>query len=226
MVAYGPYFRGARALARRLPVFRIREVPVRDESLEPCVFICRHKNMEGPLNIMVNFNVPVRLWTLNVFYDRKLCAEHYYRYTFTERFGWNKAFARVFSQIAGVFVASIMHSLHAIPVYRNSAKSMTTMRESLKCLLNGENLLIFPDIDYTDESDKVELYDGYLILERMYKKRTGKPLRFVPLAVDREKSRILRGEVITYPEETVDYAREGEAVQARIVAELQRMQRA
>ena len=79
-----------------------------------------------------------------------------------------------------------MGSLRAIPVHRGmDIGSMQTMRDSLEYLKKGESVIVYPDREYTAGYEtESELYEGFLLLGQLYKRDTGKSLRFVPLYID------------------------------------------
>ena len=46
-------------------------------------------------------------------------------------------------------------------------------------------MIVYPDIDYTaGYENESEIYEGFLLLGQLYKRDTGKSLRFVPLYID------------------------------------------
>lgn len=135
----------------------------------------------------------------HVFLERKACFEHYAQYTFSKRFGWNKILANIAGFIMSLFVPALLKSGRGLPVYRGSRKVMDTFQESVKALKNGENLLIFPDVEYSDKSGTVkQLHEGFLFIEKYYYKETGKHIHFVPLYVSRNQKRIVEGNPISF----------------------------
>ncbi|MBS5585676.1 MAG: hypothetical protein KHX36_05590 [Clostridiales bacterium] len=93
---------------------------------------------------------------------------------------------------------------------------MLTLRESIKALLAGESILLFPDVDYTSENGGVgELYKGFLLLERMYCAKTGKHLPFVPIVV-KPRKRIAIGQPVFFADGDPEAQMEG------VIQELQR----
>lgn len=78
------------------------------------------------------------------------------------------------ARLSAFFAPKILRALNAIPVYRNGAQSMVTLRESVRALLGGDSILLFPDVNYTSENGEIgELYRGFLLLERMYWRQNG-----------------------------------------------------
>lgn len=216
---YGLFFRIVRPIARVF--YPMNEVPKRDESMEPCVFVCRHRNLEGPLNTLINMNTPVRPWILSVFCERHACYKQYRDYTFTKRLGWDKIRAVSAARVASLVVPALMRSIRGIPVYRDSARITKTLRMSIAALKAGESLIIYPDVDYTNRTDEgVSFYDGYLVMGMLYRRAMRKPLRFVPVHVDQARRRILYGEAVTLNPDAPDAAEERARVN-RVI--LQRM---
>ena len=85
-----------------------------------------------------------------------------------------------------------------MPVYRDGTKSISTIKCGLKFLLQGDSLIIYPDVDYTGSYEKPsEIYDGFLYIGEMYYKKTGKLLPFVPLIIDEQTRQIRADEPVT-----------------------------
>ena len=92
-----------------------------------------------------------------------------------------------------------MRSLGAIPVHRGTVKIGETFRETTAALQAGESVLIFPDVDYTDGSGGIgEVYDGFLLIERFWRRISDRPLDFVPLRLDLNSRRIAAGEAVRF----------------------------
>lgn len=165
----------------------------------PAVYIVHHQNLKGPILTMAWCNNRIRLWVLSVFCSRQACFQQYYNYTFTKRFGLPKTLSAAIALPLSIFVSSLMKSMRAIPVFRGSRAILKTFRQSLTALLCGENVLICPDIEYTDKSPDIgEIYDGFLNLERFYLKKTGKHLAFVPVHINKTEHIICFGNAVYF----------------------------
>lgn len=166
---------------------------------EPAVYVVHHQNLKGPLISMAWFDRPVRPWVLSVFCDQSTCFRQYYEYTFTKRFGIPKMLAAIITYPLSFCVAALMKVSQAIPVYRGSKDIIKTFKQSISALACGQNLLISPDIDYTDRGTHIgELYKGFLNLEKLYYKKTGKHLAFVPLHINKSDGCILVGKPVFF----------------------------
>ena len=70
---------------------------------------------------------------------------------------------------------------------------------SVEALLNDEDILIFPDVDYSDDSTETsEIYEGFLHLEKYYYRKTKKHLTFIPIFSDSKKREVRSGKSIQF----------------------------
>lgn len=165
----------------------------------PTVYVCRHGNMMGPIATLSWLPFPARPWVLHVFTQRETCQAQYRDYTFSARFGLPKPLAAVLAWAVSGYVSALMKSLCAIPVYRGTARIGETFRETAAALRAGDPVLVFPDVDYTSSGGDIgEVYDGFLLIERFWRRVSDEPVRFVPLALDRERRRIAAGPPVRF----------------------------
>ena len=149
------------------------------------IYVCRHLNMHGPYTTLkwVGFNFHPMVFS--PFFTPKDCYQQYVNYTFTEREGKKKRKFILSAWLLSRLTPLGVRVIRAVPVYRNSAMAVKTFKASMKCLEEKENLMVYPDIEYssTDEGAP-DIYDGFLYLGQIYKRRTGKSLLFIPLYID------------------------------------------
>ena len=164
-------------------------------SSKPAIIIGHHQNLKGAVRVMMWLNINVHIWMLWVFCDRQECYRQYYGYTFTQRYGWNKLAAGLAAGLSSRFIPKLAASMRVIPVYRKSLKDIgITVDESVKALCKNENLLIFPDVEYTSDADTMgDIYTGFIRLDRYYYKKTGRHVDFVPIRVDTQGRQISFG---------------------------------
>jgi hypothetical protein len=183
---------------------------------EPAVFIGRHQNLYGPVEIMAWVPLEFRVWTLYKFMTVKECYKHYATYTFPVRKGYGVLRSKLQAAFTAPFVAAFMRSMGGLPVYRGCKNVIDTFRLSLEAVYAGENLLIMPERDYMDSgSDAGDLYTGFVQLAQMYHKATGKALRFYPIYPNRENASIYIEKPIVF-----DPAKPFRAERDRIVSAL------
>lgn len=165
----------------------------------PTVYVCSHGNMAGPLVTQCALPFPTRPWVLHVFLNRESCRRQYRDFTFTRRFGMPRPAAALLAWAVSGYVSALVRSVGAIPVYRGSARLRETFQRTVEALQAGDCVAVFPDVDYTDRSGAMgEMYDGFLLIDRFWRRFSDAPLAFVPLRLDRTTRHIASGEAVYF----------------------------
>ena len=217
-MTYGKVFKIARGAVRL--VYPKYKVSLPNRRSGPIVYVSHHQNFFGPFILMLWLPISVRLWVFHMFFHRETGFEQLYGFTFTKRFGLKPWLAKCLSVPLAAAFSAFYQSARAIPVYRNSKKVIHTFKESVQALKRDEPLLIFPAIDYADDSSGTkDLYSGYLYIEKYYYKATGRHVNFVPLFAGKESKTIWAGEAIQF-RESQDFKEELIVVNEKIMAAL------
>lgn len=144
---------------------------------EPCIITGNHAKMHGPLMCGGYFPLNKRIWCDAPMMNRKDFPE----YAINTFFGGKKGF---FTRLAVWFLTPIITYVfkHAdtLAVYRDM-RVMSTYKESLDALEDGNHLLILPECP-TPKDDIVNYFNEYFVdTARLYYKKTKKELQFVPM---------------------------------------------
>jgi hypothetical protein len=75
---------------------------------------------------------------------------------------------------------------------------MTTFRTTLDALQAGENIIIFPEHDVKHNHIVYEFQDKFIDVAKLYYKKTGKALQFVPMYVAPKLKRTVLGAPVTF----------------------------
>lgn len=186
---YGPLFLLCRFVwrvtHRRQPVYGMENI-----GELPAVFIGRHQNLYGPVEILAWLPMEFRVWTLYKFMSVRDCYRHYADSTY-QRMGFSPVGARIRAAITAPFVTAFMRSMNGISVNRGRKDILDTFRQSVDALSRGQNLLIMPERDYMDDgADAGELYTGFVHLAQMVHRATSRSLCFYPVYPSRENGSI------------------------------------
>jgi len=211
---YGPFYR---FVIKFLQIFNPKyRVKLPENLPDNVVFVSHHQNMFGPFTSILWFPYNLHTWILNVFLDQKRCYEQYVNYTFTKRYKMNIILAKILAFFLSYLMSALLNSGKPIPVYRSSKKVITTLKQSVDYLKKGESVIIFPDVDYSDNSGLIkEMYYGFLSLEKYYYKETNKHLCFVPLYVSKNKRLIIANRLF-YFQDNIDFEIERKRVYQEI----------
>ena len=168
-----------------IPRLKVRwEIPF---DGDPCIFVANHERAIGPLEMASNF--PLRessyIWIYSAPLSRETFPEYIRQDHWWDENGklaslWNKIIPPILSRV----IPPILRSAPHVPVYHD-ARAVTTMKESLRLLQDGKNLVIFPEIPTGfGEHDTEKINEGWLTMLTMYERRTGKPLKIWPVRLD------------------------------------------
>ena len=154
---------------------------------QPCVFVCNHERAYGPLEMATRF--PLRedspIWIFADPLEKEtvpayIRQDHWWREDSRLAPLWDRIVPPVMSRVLPFVLKSPPH----VPVYHDG-RAATTMKESLRLLQSGKNLVIFPEIPTGfGLHDTGKINEGWLMLLPMYEKRTGRPLQVWPIHLD------------------------------------------
>ena len=186
-----------RILFRLLKLFFRRHILYGLEQIdqnEPAVFICNHSGAYSPIVMTLYFPFTCKVWIHASLVSPELCSAH------NEINFCQKALRlrpRLSHWLAGLIAPvciRLMRQIGAIPVYKGQMKIRDTLDQTLQALLNGNNILIFPEHpDMPHSAHLNEFCTGFAYLARSYYEASGRLLCFHPVYVDKTKKQILIG---------------------------------
>ena len=168
-----------------------------------CVFLCRHRDEDGVIGSFTSLKTVLRPWVLNTFVDYDTCKKHLKEYTLREKWGKGSFMSNLIAPVMSFGLTSLIRSARAIPVYRGeeARKSIVTIKSSVRALEEGDQLLVFPDVDYAsdDAQSGGEIYKGFVSVDKLYFRRNGEHIKFVPVYMT--KKRVVIHEPVFFGEE-------------------------
>lgn len=172
---------------------------------EPCVFVCNHAGIHGPIAMEIYFPYEFRPWVVSDMVYRKSCRIHLERELFGSMPLIFKPFCKLLTVIIEPIVLWIMHEVKAVPVYKGSRKIFETIAITIDALAKGDNIAIFLDfLDDTEGNNWSSNNLGFLRLARDYYYKFGKTIYFYPVRIDRKKRKInINTPVIYFPQNSL-----------------------
>lgn len=165
----------------------------------PAVLLVHHQNLFGPVCAEALLPREPHLWVLQPFTRRQDCRRHYRDYTFSVRCGWPRPLAALAAGACSLVIPPLLSSLGAIPVCRGRREILTTLELSMQVLNRGEQVLLCPDLDYSDGTPVLgPLYTGFLHLEKAWFRRHRTHLPFVPLYCSRKRRQLVIGPAVCF----------------------------
>ncbi len=167
----------------------------------PCVFVCNHGEIYGPVVSTLYVPYSFRPWVAHEMTERQAIADWTMNGAFQHLTGLRrKIMNRLMIRVGAPFLAWIMKSVDCIPVYHDQPrKLMQTFRETVAAMEAGDNILLFPENASTSETHRYvregvsEFFTGFTMIGQLYSGKTGKCPLFVPLYANKRARTITFG---------------------------------
>ena len=171
-----------------------------DEDI-PCVFVCNHGEIYGPVVATLYVPYSFRPWVAYEMTDKQAVIDHTMNGSFQGFTGWKrKALHFLMVHIGAPFLTWVMRSVDCIPVYHdNPRKLMQTFRETTAAMEAGDNILLFPENADTSADHRYvkegvsEFFTGFAMIGQLYSHKTGKSPLFVPLYANKKERTVTFG---------------------------------
>lgn len=164
---------------------------------EPAIIVGNHCQLHGP--IICELYSPCERYTW--------CAEEMMHikevpgYAFQDFWSQKPKRSQWYYKIASYAIAPlsvlIFNNANTIPVYRDF-RALSTFRESLKRLNEGSKVVIFPEQDIKYNNIVNDFQVGFVEIARMYYRKTGVEISFVPMYIAPRLKKVYYGKPIRY----------------------------
>ncbi len=176
----------------------------------PCVFVCNHGEILGPVVCTLFSPFPFRAWSAYEMLDKNAVIDRTMNGTFGSVKGLKRKLLQwLMERVGAPFLTWMLRSEFCIPVYHDSPrKLMQTFRETIAAMQEGDNILVFPENAATAPDGKYveegvsEFFTGFTMIGQMYAGKTGKCPLFVPMYTDKKKRVITYGVPTRYNADT------------------------
>ena len=164
---------------------------------EPVIFVGNHAQMHGPLIAELQFPKSRMTWSIGNVLTKKEFIEH------AKTDFWGKKpksirwFFNILAYLLAPVAANIFNSADLIPVYKDH-RLISTFKETVKYLCQGYNIIIFPECAEKYNNIVNEFQDKFIDVARLYYKKTGKCISFVPMYNAVRLKKVLFGNPIKY----------------------------
>lgn len=167
---------------------------------EPCIVVGNHAKMNGPIGCELYFPGSHYTWTAGEMMDIKEVQPYAYKDFWSYKPAWIKWFFWLLSYFIAPLAVCIFNSANCIGVYRD-VRLRSTFRTTMEKLEEGSNVIIFPEHDVAYNGVVWEFQEKFIDIARLYYKRTGKELSFVPLYVAPNLRSMFIGKPVKYNNE-------------------------
>ena len=164
---------------------------------EASVIVGNHTQMHGPVTGELYFPDPKYIWCAGQMMKWDEVAEYAFNDFWSQKPKRVQWFYRILSHLITPLAVCIFNNAHTIPVYHDT-RLLSTYRETVRILENGANVIIFPEEDKPYNQILYDFQEGFVDLGRIYYKKTGIALQFVPLYIAPRLKRAYLGKPIRF----------------------------
>ncbi len=152
------------------------------ENLPETAFVAvgNHSQMHGPIAGELYFPVQAKTWCAGEMMHRETVPEYAFRDFWSQKPKWTHPFYKLLSHIITPLSTLIFNNAETIGVYHD-ARILSTFKETVACLQDGDSILIFPEHDVPHNHILAQFQDRFIDVAKLYYRRTGKRVAFVPM---------------------------------------------
>ena len=170
---------------------------------EPCVIAGNHCQMYGPIAAEFYMPRPRYTWCIGEMMDRKEVPAYAFQDFWSMKPRRKQWFYRLLSHLIAPLCEYVFTCARTIPVYRDT-RVMTTFRQSVERLKEGADIVIFPEKNEPYNAVLCRFQEHFADLARMYYRKTGKAVCFVPMYTAPRLGSIHFGHPVRFNPETAD----------------------
>ena len=164
---------------------------------EPCVLVGNHCQMYGPIASEIYLERPHYIWCIGEMMNRKEVPAYAFKDFWSMKPKALHWFYKLLSHVIAPLAEYVFANAHTIPV-RHDARVMTTFRMSMEKLNEGADIVIFPESREPYNAILWKFHEHFADLARLYYRRTGTALSFVPMYVTPALKTIRYGDPVRY----------------------------
>ena len=176
---------------------KIEAVGAENLPEESAIIVGNHCQMNGPLASEFYFPVERYTWCAGQMMHLKDVPAYAFGDFWSQKPRWTHPFYRLVSYIIAPLSVCIFNNANTIGVYRDS-RILSTFKETVKKLQNGASVVIFPEHDQKHNNIIYDFQDKFIDVAKLYYKKTGKEVCFVPLYIAPKLRKMYIGKPIRF----------------------------
>ncbi|MBE5852553.1 MAG: hypothetical protein E7299_06310 [Lachnospiraceae bacterium] len=167
------------------------------------ILVANHAQMNGPIVGELFLPDNCYIWCAGQMMHLKEVPQYAFTDFWSQKPKWIQPFFKLVSYVIAPLSVVLFNNARTIPVYHDM-RIMSTFKSSMQMLQKGANLLIFPEKDETYNNILYAFQDKFIDLARLYYKKAGKELVFVPMYVAPAFHKAYIGKGITFHASCLD----------------------
>lgn len=161
------------------------------------IVVANHSQMNGPIVGELFMPENCYIWCAGQMMKAREVPGYAYADFWSEKPKWTRPFFKVLSYIIAPLASCLFNNARTVAVYRDS-RVISTFRETVGLLKEDKNILIFPEKNETHNNILYKFQESFVDVAKLYYKRTGTELTFVPMYIAPKLRKTYIGKGITY----------------------------
>ena len=172
------------------------------ESLpdEPCIIIGNHSQLYGPIACELYLPESTYTWCAHEMMELREVPAYAFADFWSQKPKAQQPFFKAASYLIAPLSVVIFNNARTVPVYKDN-RTLSTLKETVKRLCGGQSIVIFPEHDKKHNHIVYDFLEGFVDVARLYYKRTGKEISFVPMYVCPKLEKVCFGTPIKFSAE-------------------------
>ncbi len=164
---------------------------------EPVMILANHAGADGPTYSHLYLPEPKKIWLINYVVRKDTSAKFIFHDFFCGRSKKHKGWWKFLAKLTSFLLRPLLLRVPHIKVYHDS-RMLDTFRESVDALVDGNNLVVFPECPKPYSPFVNDIYGGFAEIGKLYFDLTGKALKFFPAYICRDLGKISVGKPVVF----------------------------
>ncbi len=149
---------------------------------EAAIIVGNHTQMNGPIAAELYCPGNHYTWCAGQMMELKEVPEYAFQDFWSQKPKWTHPWYKLLSYIIAPLSVCVFNNANTIGVYHDT-RLMGTFKNTIKRLQEGNHIVIFPEHDVKYNHILYEFQDRFIDVAKLYYKKTGKTVSFVPLYI-------------------------------------------
>ncbi|MBO5252582.1 MAG: hypothetical protein J6C51_01385 [Clostridia bacterium] len=164
---------------------------------EPVIFVGNHCQMNGPIVGELYMPDEPYIWCAGEMMHLKDVPAYAFRDFWSQKPKWTHPFFKLLSYIIAPVSVCVFNNARTIGVYHD-ARLLSTFRGTVEKLKEGKSVVIFPEHDVPHNHIVCDFQDKFIDVAKMYHRKTGKEVAFVPVYIAPKLRKVYFGEPVRF----------------------------
>lgn len=149
---------------------------------EPSIIVGNHTQTNGPIIFELYSPVDTYTWCAGDMMKLRDVPAYAYKDFWSQKSAVLKPIFKIVSYLIAPIAVCVFNNARTIGVYRDK-RILHTFKDTVNRLNEGNHVVIFPEKDEHYNNILYEFQEGFVDVARLYFKRTGKEIDFVPVYI-------------------------------------------